>query len=381
MPGDGIWPNAAAARINRENGFSTLVAGASGIYNNSGRNSLHPTGARRGASLQSDPSPSLPPSFNTDRPGFSVGGGLHAMRDGVHYGFLTMLALVLLRLCIGWHFYSEGTHHVTDAGWSSEGFLKAAKGPLAEKYRAVLPDFHGWEKTLYAIGEKDPVAAAAQRISDGFETYFHHFEHRHRLSAEQLNEAKQTLQRRQVQLNDWVADNLKAIEDHIHEWHRLERARKDATADDLPFQKKRINDKLALLKKESNGWMSQLRGIETAYHVELAELLDASQIAKDQPDFDKTTLERVDDVMAYGITGIGVCLVLGLFTRLASLAGALFLLSVVLSQPFWLPDTQPTFNQAVEMFALLALATTPVGRWGGLDFFIHHLLRRERHQP
>jgi uncharacterized membrane protein YphA (DoxX/SURF4 family) len=303
------------------------------------------------------------------------------MRDGVHYGFLTMFALVLLRLSIGWHFYSEGTHHVTDAGWSSEGFLKAAKGPLADKYHAILPDFHGWEKSLYADSGKDPVATGAQRISDDFETYFKNFQRRHRLTEEQLSAAQQTLQRRQVQLNDWVADNLKAIEDHVHEWHRLERARKEATADDVPFQKKRIGEKQAVLRKEASGWLSQLRGIETAYHVELAELLEPSQIASDPPDFDKTTLEKLDDVMAYGITGIGVCLLLGLFTRLASLAGALFLLSVVLSQPFWIPDTQPTYNQAVEMFALLALATTPVGRWGGLDLFLHHLLRRERHQP
>lgn len=125
-------------------------------------------------------------------------------------------------------------------------------------------------------------------------------------------------------MNDWVADNLKAIEDHIHEWHRLEQARREATADDVPFQKKRISEKQSLLKKEASGWLAQLRGIETAYHVELAELLDASQIALDPPDFDKTTLERMDDVMAYGITGIGVCLLLGLFTRLASLAGTCF---------------------------------------------------------
>lgn len=84
------------------------------------------------------------------------------MRDGVHYGLLTMFALVLLRLSIGWHFYSEGTHHVTDAGWSSEGFLKAAKGPFADKYHAVLPDFHGWEKALYADSEKDPVATGTR---------------------------------------------------------------------------------------------------------------------------------------------------------------------------------------------------------------------------
>ncbi|MEA3227253.1 MAG: hypothetical protein U9Q07_14990 [Planctomycetota bacterium] len=30
----------------------------------------------------------------------------------------------------------------------------------------------------------------------------------------------------------------------------------------------------------------------------------------------------------------------------------------------------------VEMVALLALATLPVGRWGGLDYFLYHWLGR-----
>lgn len=297
------------------------------------------------------------------------------MREPVRFGFLTMVALVALRLSIGWHFYSEGTHHVTDAGWSSEGFLKAAKGPLADKYHAVLPDFHGWEKTLYTASEQDPVAAAAQRVSDAFDAYLHNFLRRHKLDEEQIDQAKAIAKRRQTQLSDWVADNLKALEDHVHEYHRLERTKVEPTADDVPFQKKRIGEKQAILKKEAAGFLAQLKGIESAYHAELADVLTPEQLTKDAPDFDKTTLDRVDDVMAYTICGVGVCLLLGLFTRLASLVGAAFLLSVVLSQPFWIPDTTPTYNQAVEMFALLALATTPVGRWGGLDFFIHHLFR------
>ena len=47
-------------------------------------------------------------------------------------------------------------------------------------------------------------------------------------------------------------------------------------------------------------------------------------------------------------------------------------------QPFWIDDTHPTFNQYVEMFALLALATTTVGRWAGLDLFVHYLISGSR---
>ena len=46
--------------------------------------------------------------------------------------------------------------------------------------------------------------------------------------------------------------------------------------------------------------------------------------------------------------------------RAACVVGAAFLFSVVMMQPFWVSETAPTFNQYVEMFALLTLATTAV---------------------
>ena len=69
-------------------------------------------------------------------------------------------------------------------------------------------------------------------------------------------------------------------------------------------------------------------------------------------------------------------LVAGLFTRLSALALALFLISVIASQPPWIAGTTSTYFQGVECVALLVLATSHVGRWGGLDFFIHHLFLR-----
>jgi uncharacterized membrane protein YphA (DoxX/SURF4 family) len=99
-----------------------------------------------------------------------------------------------------------------------------------------------------------------------------------------------------------------------------------------------------------------------------------------------TKVEQVDKIVSYGVTAIGVCLLAGLFTRLASFAGALFLLSIVLAQPDW-PGLYPAPHPAVghslfvnkefvEMMALFALATTRVGRWGGLDFFVHYCFVR-----
>ena len=73
------------------------------------------------------------------------------------YSLATMVSLVVLRLVIGWHFYSEGSSHLIDPAWSSEGFLKAAKGPFADHYQSVLPGFHGWDSLEQ--GASQPLAA------------------------------------------------------------------------------------------------------------------------------------------------------------------------------------------------------------------------------
>ena len=81
---------------------------------------------------------------------------------------------------------------------------------------------------------------------------------------------------------------------------------------------------------------------------------------------------------------VGFCLMVGLFTRLAAFVGAGFLVLVVAVMPaipHIYPPPLPAVGHAmyinkevIEMLALLFLSTTPVGRWGGVDFFLHHLL-------
>jgi uncharacterized membrane protein YphA (DoxX/SURF4 family) len=70
---------------------------------------------------------------------------------------------------------------------------------------------------------------------------------------------------------------------------------------------------------------------------------------------------------------------LGFFTRLASIAGAIFLLGVILSQPFWLSDSIQTMPQITEFVGLLVLAGTGAGRWLGLDYFTYRMFHRNRH--
>jgi uncharacterized membrane protein YphA (DoxX/SURF4 family) len=76
--------------------------------------------------------------------------------------------------------------------------------------------------------------------------------------------------------------------------------------------------------------------------------------------------------------GVGVCLLLGFFTRTASIVGAIFLLGVIASQPFWIAESVPTINQCIECAGLLVLAGTGAGRWLGLDALIYAMFHRDR---
>jgi uncharacterized membrane protein YphA (DoxX/SURF4 family) len=296
------------------------------------------------------------------------------------YGLATAAMLVVLRLTIGWHFFSEGSKHFAEPHWSSEGFLRAAKGPLVPYYHSVVPKVdYGLDAALHSGSEaaqaverwRSEVTAAWKRQIDDFRKHYP-------LNEQQRADVDKVGQRRLSQLDSWLDETRDGIAEHLHEWQRLEKSKASPSAGDVPFEKKRIDDARGKLNSQTAGWLAHLRSIEHDLHEELDALLTPEQHTAGHPSGERTKLEQVDRVMKYGILAIGGCLILGLFARLAALLGAAFLASVVLSQPPWLPDANPTYPQLLEMLALLTLVTVPVGRWCGLDFFLHCLFGRRK---
>lgn len=96
-------------------------------------------------------------------------------------------------------------------------------------------------------------------------------------------------------------------------------------------------------------------------------------------------LNFVDPFTSWGLTLVGLFLILGLFSRLAALVGVFFLLMFYLSNPPW-PGV-PTIpgegsysivnKNLIELFALLVLVVFPTGRIAGLDLLVCKWLRRE----
>ena len=138
------------------------------------------------------------------------------------------------------------------------------------------------------------------------------------------------------------------------------------------------------------GWHILYEGIHKLIHPEwsaLAFLDNAQWIFSGLADWiisNPVLLNTVDAMNTWGLILIGLGLVLGLFTRIASLAGfALLLLYYLFNPPFIGMDAMGSVEgnylminkTLIEAICLLYIAVTPLSRNFGLD-----ILRLKNHQ-
>lgn len=100
---------------------------------------------------------------------------------------------------------------------------------------------------------------------------------------------------------------------------------------------------------------------------------------------DASVLAHVNQLNRWGLTAIGLGLVLGCFTRLASASGLVVILLFYLCNPpfvgyYYSIPTEGSYmivnKNLVEAAALAVIFVTGSGRAAGLDRIIHSLLRR-----
>lgn len=102
-----------------------------------------------------------------------------------------------------------------------------------------------------------------------------------------------------------------------------------------------------------------------------------------QPDL----LANADLITMWGLTAVGLLLILGLFTRLASLGAIGFIVLFYLCNPpfigyFYSIPTEGSYiivnKNLVELGALVVVLVSGSGRFAGLDRIVHVLLGRGR---
>lgn len=101
-----------------------------------------------------------------------------------------------------------------------------------------------------------------------------------------------------------------------------------------------------------------------------------------------THLANADLITMWGLTLVGILLILGLFTRLASVAGIVLILLFYLANPplvgyFYSIPTEGSYlivnKNLVELCALVVILVTGSGRFAGLDRLLHRVfVRRPR---
>lgn len=286
---------------------------------------------------------------------------------------LAVAALVFLRLVVGLHFFLEGLSHLRDPNWSSAGFRKAAVGPLADRYRAGLPQVGDWAGTIAVLGTSDTASAVEawkKTVEAGWRKLLEARSKAVPLDKARLAEAEAAIERASKEFGDYLAGIGPDIEDYRLQLARIDRMARQRTADGPPFERTRLAKKRQEIAQLASGWMADAEGFEARLVGQWDESLSPAERTLAAAAREPSRLWKADRFVSWSLVTIGACLVLGVLVKFNAMGGVFFLGSVIASQPFWVAGAQPTYDQWVELAALLTLAAMPCGGWCGLDYFL-----------
>lgn len=357
----------------------------------------------------------------------------------------TIVLLVALRLAIGWHLFYEGAWKQKNKDtFSSRGYLANASGPLAPAFRwtAGDPDVSRQGFSLVTAQEIDPTPALVERYTvvpipayedpskvrwhqhlpkplvEEWDAYFARFVKHYHLDADenrgQKAQAEGTFEKAKADTVKWMI----GIPDDKDKAKKVPR-QSSATGfvlvptppvkrlDEYLAKRKEIQEirdkEVASIGPKAQPKLDRAVAEERAMRQELTEDVDAQTARMKQelrtvltpeqrrmallPEADRPTKEWknlawIDWLVRWSLIAVGLCLLVGLFSRTACMAGFCLLLAFFLTAPA--PPFGPTDpasrehyflidTRIIECVALLALATTRSGRWFGLDGLVQFL--------
>lgn len=197
---------------------------------------------------------------------------------------------------------------------------------------------------------------------------------------QQLARLDEILEDHEQQLLDWLDANRVELISHFSTADRLKGFDRDGVnRDQVAIYVDSLRGQVDTIRsdryKKLSGWTNEITGIWDSLEAQVNALAVDKQAElsplKMHRHFDQqySLSKWIDIIIPWFDTIIGVLLIIGLFSRLASLAAAGFLVSVILTQPPWIPGTEPTYYYVIELAALLVIFATSAGRMGGLDYF------------
>jgi uncharacterized membrane protein YphA (DoxX/SURF4 family) len=285
-------------------------------------------------------------------------------------GVTGILMLVLLRVCVGWHFYVEGVDKSTRTGWDPTPFFANARGPFADYFQEVVWD---WDGAVRQDVERNKQVLARFRDVAG-----NHF----RFNENQQQRAQQAYADAIAQIEWELQENAEELEEY-----RLGRERiKDLARDPMRDGVASLGGQRATIRKEWKALAApvfvQIDKAWTLYEKAINDIATEDQrraagtLSLVKPRTQAVDTSILGDIIPYFDLAIGICLLFGFLTPVAALAAAGFLGSVFLSQYPPAPGPGSTYYQLIEAMACLVLAGTGAGRFAGLDFVFHAIVRR-----
>lgn len=293
-------------------------------------------------------------------------------------GIPAILALVILRLVVGWHFFMEGVDKVQKGGFSSTGFLSAAKGPLAPKFQSMIPDYDGTlrlnpgpakDKGPKDTYEESPLELEYRRFVGEASKLF-------QFSETQVAAAREILVASRSQLASTYAEWKPKIDEYKKGVPRIANLQTDTMRNNVTSMRKQKDS----IESEWRGLvrpvLSEIDKISAQFESQINALATSEQRGKDGkrvavfslPGESPVDVKVIDKIIPIFDMCVGILLILGLLTPVAGVAAGIFLASVVLTQFPGSYGSQPTYYQAIEMMACFFLAFSDAGRYAGLDF-------------
>lgn len=333
-------------------------------------------------------------------------------------GVWSVVAIVALRVLIGWHFLGAGIEKF-DPKFSAAGFLGSANGPLADFYKSMAPQPHDWDRlivkpmpplekyepemrffdkggNLLEVDDEGKLVGKphgrgfvpypteaygpwAAQIADDWHATLERFKEIPGLTDEQKQAADDAFLVRYASMVQYIDDSRLGIWEYQEELKRLAELRKERNAGAPPFVKDRVTVMKSEVAAMPRKYVAGVAGEEEVYHLALGNILSDDQrgSAKVSERLASSLnpperIELINKMVMWVTLGVGACLILGLFTRVASLVGAGFLLSIMSMNPPWVPEVLETVKlifayQGIEVIALFLLAAVGAGAWAGLD--------------
>jgi thiosulfate dehydrogenase [quinone] large subunit len=331
---------------------------------------------------------------------------------------LTKFFMILLRVAIGWHLLYEGCTKI-NAGiegkkpFSAEMYLRYSTGPLRFYFRSLVDDFHGlelldadavstrWSDYVAGVpGLDEPARSELAEIRTKLEADLRSHLQDSKDAIDRYRSAIQEFEDREQRalpgfgasadgdkpkpsdvLGDAAGGKLLKPALQPFEWDYQKKLQKDLD--------KTRGELTGPVMKWSDDLVAAVRTELTAARVASAQSsgeLTAASATADAPKMEwKPELQKINLTTMWGLTICGGLMIVGLFTRSACLGGAILLTLFYLAMPPW-PGLDPApiaegsyliVNKTlIEIFALLMLATSPVGVWGGLDSLIRGWITR-----